>query len=74
MYHVKLARAVEMNNKDIISKYHECKSEKQKYMPLWRDIAKYTGIQVDPDQTKNTGDDLDSYTLDPTCSKLGTSA
>lgn len=65
---MKLARAVEMNNKDIISKYQECKSEKQKYMPLWRDIAKYTGIQVDPDQTKNTGDDLDSYTLDPTCS------
>jgi hypothetical protein len=35
-------------------------------MPVWREIAKYTGIHVDPDSTKEEGKDLDSYTLDPT--------
>ena len=35
---------------------------------MWREIAKYTGIRVDPDDTKNEGDDLDTYTLDPTTS------
>lgn len=57
-----------MEVKDIIKRYHACDTEKQKYVPLWRDIAKYTGIKVDPDDTKQQGDDIDTYTLDPTTS------
>lgn len=57
-----------MKAEDIIKRYRECDTEKQKYIPLWREIAKYTGIRVDPDDTKNEGDDLDTYTLDPTTS------
>lgn len=57
-----------MKAADIIKRYNECDTEKQKYVPLWREISKYTGIKVDPDDTKNEGDDLDSYTLDPTTS------
>lgn len=57
-----------MKAEDIIKRYNECDTEKQKYVPLWREIAKYTGIKVDPDDTRDEGDDLDSYTLDPTTS------
>jgi hypothetical protein len=55
-----------MKPQDFIKKYAEVKSKKERYMPVWRDIAKYTGIMVDPDDAKNEGDDLDSYTLDRT--------
>ena len=55
-----------MEVKDIIKRYRECDTEKQKYVPLWREIAKYTGIRVDADDCKQEGDDLDTYTLDPT--------
>ena len=57
-----------MKAEDIIKRYDECYAEKQKYVPVWREIAKYTGIKVDPDDTRNEGDDLDTYTLDPTTS------
>lgn len=57
-----------MKAEDIIKRYDECYTEKQKYVPVWREIAKYTGIKVDPDDTRNEGDDLDTYTLDPTTS------
>ena len=59
-----------MKTEDIIKRYKECEAEKKKYLPLWRDISKYTGILVDPDDTRNKGDDLDSYTLDPTTSLM----
>lgn len=55
-----------MKAEDIIKRYNECYAEKQKYVPSWREISKYTGIRVDPDDTKEEGDDLDTYTLDPT--------
>ena len=42
-----------MKAADIIKRYNECDTEKQKYVPLWREISKYTGIKVDPDDTKN---------------------
>lgn len=59
-----------MKYSDIIKRYEEVKNNKQKYIPLWRDIAKYTGLKVDVDDTRNDGDDLDSYTLDPTTSLM----
>lgn len=55
---------------DVIKRYEEVKTHKKKFEPLWRDIAKYTGIMVDADDTRNDGDDLDSYTLDPTTSLM----
>lgn len=57
-----------MDIKVLHKRFQEAESEKQKYMPLWRDIAKYTGIKIDVDNTKEDGDDLDTYTLDPTTS------
>ena len=57
-----------MEHKDVIKRYKECVAEKEKYKPLWNEIAKYTGVLVDPYDNKNDGDDLDSYTLDPTTS------
>lgn len=55
-----------MKAQDIIKRYRECDTEKQRYVPLWREISKYTGIRVDADDTREQGDDLDTYTLDPT--------
>lgn len=59
-----------MKHIDVIKRYEEVKNHKQKFVPLWRDIAKYTGIKVDADDTHNDGEDLDSYTLDPTTSLM----
>lgn len=57
-----------MDIKVLHKRFQEAEAEKQKYMPLWRDIAKYTGIKIDVDNTKEDGDDLDTFTLDPTTS------
>lgn len=59
-----------MKHEDVIKRYTEVKNKKQRYLPVWRDIAKYTGIMIDPDDTRNEGDDLDSFTLDPTTSLM----
>lgn len=57
-----------MKHEDVIKRFKQAEVEKEKYKPLWREISKYTGVLVDADDTKNDGDDLDSYTLDPTTS------
>ena len=57
-----------MKHSDVIKRFKSAETEKQKYKPLWREISKYTGIMVDSDNIHNDGDDLDSYTLDPTTS------
>ena len=62
------------NTFDIIKKrYNELKSERQKYVSRWEDIAKYVGIRVRPQNYFNQGEvnkdeDLDKYTEDPTAS------
>lgn len=62
------------NTFDIIKKrYNELKSERQKYVSRWEDIARYVGIRVRPQNYFNQGEvnkdeDLDKYTEDPTAS------
>lgn len=57
-----------MDIKTLLKRFQDAETEKQRYMPVWRDISKYTGIKIDVDDTKSDGDDLDTYTLDPTTS------
>lgn len=48
--------------------YEKIKKEKEKYKPLWKEISKYCGVQVDPSDNYQTGSALDIYALDPTAS------
>lgn len=57
--------------KKILSMYDLCNSKKQRNMPLWRDISRFVGINVNPDEIMNPqsadmGQDKDQYVDDPT--------
>lgn len=55
----------------IKKRYQELKSERDKYVSRWEDVAKYVGIRVRPQSNFNQGEankseDLDKLTEDPT--------
>lgn len=56
---------------DIFSRYTKMIGDRSHYSPLWDDIARYVGIQVNTDYVYNGGEDtrqdqLDEYVDDPT--------
>lgn len=58
-----------MDRESLYDRYTAAKIERDMYMPLWRDISRYVGIGVTPDQTrekKSTIEKMDTYVDDPT--------
>lgn len=55
---------------NIKQKYEALKTNRQRYLPRWEEVAKYVGIKVEPGRmdsgTDDKSKDLDWYTEDPT--------